>query len=157
VTTTCPSVRSLSDPEARALLTGAHVGRLGYLRGTGVDIEPVTYTAEGDWIFGRTGVGGKTSALATRPTCAFEVDVVSGPFDWKSVVVQGSFYLLDPEAGSPALYDRALASVRALVPDAFSANDPAPLHTMLFGMYVGSVTGRASESATASDRGATAG
>lgn len=140
-----PIIRQLDDAEARALLAASHVGRLGFVGTNGVDIEPVLYAAEGDWIFGRTSAGVKSSSLARRPMCAFEVDDVVGPFEWRSVVVKGTFHLLDPEEESPALFSRAMASVRAVAPAAFGAEDPVPTRSKLFGIFVYSVTGRGSE------------
>ena len=135
----------LDEVDARTFLARQHLGRIAYTLHDRVDIEPVNYSFDNGWIFGRTSVGTKLATLAHHPWCAFEVDVVSGPFDWTSVVVKGTFYLLDPESGSPDLYARALASARALVPDAFSASDPAPHRSLLFGVYVNEITGRSAK------------
>jgi nitroimidazol reductase NimA-like FMN-containing flavoprotein (pyridoxamine 5'-phosphate oxidase superfamily) len=133
---------TLSAEEARAFLAGQHTGRIAYSTHDRVDIEPISYAFHPDWILGRTSVGTKLSTLAHQPWCAFEVDVVVGPFEWTSVVVHGTFHLLDPESGSPDVYARALSSVRALEPDAFSASDATPHRTILFGIYVNEITGR---------------
>jgi nitroimidazol reductase NimA-like FMN-containing flavoprotein (pyridoxamine 5'-phosphate oxidase superfamily) len=137
-----PVFSTLEEVDARSLLARHHVGRLAYSLRDRVDIEPVHYVYDGDWIFGRTSMGAKLATLAHRPWCAFEVDEVHGPFDWMSVVVKGSFHLLDPEGGSPDAYGRALDLVSALVPETFSANDPAPHRSILFGIYVNEITGR---------------
>jgi nitroimidazol reductase NimA-like FMN-containing flavoprotein (pyridoxamine 5'-phosphate oxidase superfamily) len=150
--TVMPSIRELTDAEARALLARGHVGRLAYDRNETIEIEPITYSYDDDWIFGRTSVGTKLASLAQHPRCAFEIDEVAGPFEWMSVVVKGTFYLLDPEAGSPALYGRAMEKVRELVPAAFSYSDPAPTRSFLFGIYVSTISGRASEMAAAPTR-----
>lgn len=133
---------TLTPTAARAFLASQHIGRIAFSQHDRVDIEPISYTFHRDWIFGRTSVGTKLSSLAHRPWCAFEVDEVAGPFDWTSVVVKGSFHLLDPESGSSDVYARALSSVRTLVPDAFSCDDPAPHRSILFGIYVSEITGR---------------
>jgi nitroimidazol reductase NimA-like FMN-containing flavoprotein (pyridoxamine 5'-phosphate oxidase superfamily) len=138
----------LEDAEARAFLARQHVGRIAYSLHDRVDIEPISYTFDRGWILGRTSVGTKLATLAHHPWCAFEVDVVGGPFDWTSVVVKGTFYLLDPETGSPDVYARALASARALVSDAFSPADPAPHRSILFGVFASEVTGRSARTST---------
>ena len=143
--TTTHTPRTLTDAEARALLEREHVGRLAFLRQGVVDVEPITYTWSDGWIFGRTSAGTKLSSLTREPRCAFEVDTVSSPFNWSSVVVRGTFYLLDPETGSSSLHDRALHSVRALMPEAFTAADPHPERSLLFGMSANVVTGRSSD------------
>ena len=65
-------------------------------------------------------------------------------FHWTSVVVKGSFHLLDPELGSPDTYRRALELLSTLVPETFSPDDPVPHRTILFGVNIQEITGRAS-------------
>ena len=144
--TATPRYVTLDDTESRAFLARQHVGRLAFTLHDRVDIEPISYTFEGGWIFGRTSVGTKLSTLVHHPWCAFETDHVVGQFEWTSVVAKGTFYLLDPESGSPDVYAKALTSARSLVPDAFSAADPAPHRGVLFGIFVNEITGRSARS-----------
>jgi nitroimidazol reductase NimA-like FMN-containing flavoprotein (pyridoxamine 5'-phosphate oxidase superfamily) len=141
--TAAPEFSTLDDTQARDLLARNHVGRIAYSRHDRVDIEPVHYVYDGDWLFGRTSAGAKLATLLHRPWCAFEVDEVRAMFDWSSVVVKGSFHLLDPETGSPDTYDRALESVSRLLPETFTVDDPAPHRTLLFGIFIHFVDGRA--------------
>lgn len=133
---------ALDEADARAFLARQHVGRIAFSLHDRVDIEPINYTFDHGWILGRTSVGTKLATLAHHPWCAFETDHVSGPYHWTSVVAKGTFYLLDPESGSPDVYARALKSVRALSPDAFSEADPSPHRNILFGVFVSEITGR---------------
>ena len=139
-----PVLRVLTDAECRALLARHRVGRIAYSYRDHVDIEPVTFAYDGDWVFCRTSIGSKLSTLAHNPWCAFEVDEVHAMFDWTSVVVKGSFHLLDPELGSPDTYRRAFTLLSALVPGTFSSNDPVPHRTILFGIHTAEITGRTS-------------
>ena len=132
----------LSEDAARALLARKHIGRLAYSLHDRVDIQPVSFAYDDGWIFGRTQIGKKLAMLAHRPWCAFEVDEVHGLFSWQSVVVQGSFHLLDPESGSPEVYERALRQLSKLVPGTFTEDDPTPDRTILFGIWVQEITGR---------------
>lgn len=132
----------LNDADARSFLARHHVGRLAFTFHDRVDIAPVSYTVDGEWIVGRTGIGSKLTRLAHHPWCAFEVDEVWSPFAWTSVVVKGTFYLLDAEVGSPDVYAAALRATRALMPDAFSSDDPVPERSLLFGIYINEITGR---------------
>jgi len=59
-----------------------------------------------------------------------------------------TFYLLDPEIGSPDTYQRAEELLRDLVPGTFSAEDPAPHRKILFGIFIREITGRTAQSAT---------
>ena len=138
-----PVFSILDDAECRALLARHRVGRIAYALHDHVDIEPLHYVFDGEWIFGRTSMGTKLSTLVHRPWCAFKVDEVHAMFDWTSVVVKGSFHLLDPESGSPDAYRRALVLLSALLPETFSADDPVPHRTIVFGIYAQEITGRA--------------
>lgn len=142
--TAVPVFRTLDETDARTLLARHRVGRLAYSYHDRVDIEPVHYVVDGDWIFGRTSIGTKLVTLAHRPWCAFEVDEVHGVFDWSSVVAKGSFHLLDPETGSSSTYARARQLLTGLVPETFSADDPAPHRSILFGIHIQEISGRAS-------------
>jgi hypothetical protein len=138
-----PIFDTLSEAESRAVLARHHIGRLAYTFRDRVDIEPIHYVVEGDWIFGRTSPGTKLATLLHHPWCAFEVDEVRDLFDWASTVARGTFYLLDPETGSPDTYQRALSLLRELVPGTISTDDPAPHRTVMFGIHIDQVTGRA--------------
>ena len=137
-----PTFAPLPEEECRSFLARHHVGRVAYATSDGVDIQPVNYVFDNGWLWGRTQLGTKLATLAHRPTCAFEVDEVRGMFDWESVVAKGHFDILDPETGSPDRYDRALDLLRQLMPGALTAHDPAPSRLVLFGIFVGEVTGR---------------
>jgi nitroimidazol reductase NimA-like FMN-containing flavoprotein (pyridoxamine 5'-phosphate oxidase superfamily) len=138
-----PKFRRLSLEESHALLARNNVGRIAFSVPDGVDIEPISYVWEGDCIFGRTTEGTKLAGLRHNPSCAFEVDEVRGLFDWTSVVVKGTFSILDPKVGSLHTYQRANSLLWALVPGTFSAGDPAPHRNIVFGILAREISGRA--------------
>lgn len=142
-TTTGPTFRTLTDDESRAILGRATVGRLAFSMHDRVDIEPIHFVADGDWIFGRTSNGAKLATLLHHPWCALETDEVHGVFDWASVVVKGTFYLLDPGMDASGTYARAEAMLSALVQGTFSEHDPVPQRSIVFGIHVNEMTGRA--------------
>ena len=137
-----PHIRTLDDQEARAFLVRCHVGRMAFSLHDRVDIEPLHFVFDGEWIYARTSQGSKIASLAHRPWCAFEADEVAGVFSWTSVVARGSVHLLDPEGGSVDTYLRALAAVRDIIPETFSASDPVPQRSQLLGIFVQDITGR---------------
>jgi nitroimidazol reductase NimA-like FMN-containing flavoprotein (pyridoxamine 5'-phosphate oxidase superfamily) len=141
-------VTALDEAESRAFLARQRVGRIAFALGGSIDIKPLSYTYDRGWILGRTSVGAMLTTLAHHPGCAFAVDHAIGSFDWMSVVAKGNFQLLDPECGSPDVYARALASVRSLVPEAFSPSDPFPHRGVLFGIFVNKISGRRMRSLT---------
>jgi nitroimidazol reductase NimA-like FMN-containing flavoprotein (pyridoxamine 5'-phosphate oxidase superfamily) len=137
-----PVLRRMSAREARALLARLGVGRIAYASHDRVDIEPIHYATDGEWIYGRTSLGAKLFSLVHRPWCAFEADEVFGPFDWASVVVKGAFFLLDPDLSAPEAYERCLAHLRARLPETLTADDPAPQRAILFRIQIQEITGR---------------
>lgn len=135
-------ITRLSDADARAFLAERHVGRIAFTLHDRVDIEPLHYVFDGDWIFARTSAGTKLATLVHHPWCAFETDEVAGTFDWTSVVAKGSVQLLDPQEGSRDTYDRALHAMRTIIPETFGDDDPVPHRTLLIGIFVHEITGR---------------
>ena len=137
-----PQFSELSERSARALLARNHVGRIAFSFRDRVDIQPIHYVYDDDWLVGRTGVGSKLVRLAHNPWCAFEVDEVHGLFHWDSVVVHGSFTLLDPKVGSSDLYTRALDLLQRFVPGTMTDRDPAPERVILFAIHLDEIRGR---------------
>ena len=138
------SIRSLTADECQALLGAHRVGRLAYAYKQRVDIEPLHYVADGEWLYLRTAHGTKLSMLMHQPWVALEVDEVHGMFDWRSVVVHGSVQLLDPSEGvdSRARWDHAVATFRRIVPQAFAAGDPTPNRDVMLRVHMSHVEGR---------------
>jgi nitroimidazol reductase NimA-like FMN-containing flavoprotein (pyridoxamine 5'-phosphate oxidase superfamily) len=139
-----PVFRDLTKEESDSVLACNHVGRIAFSFKDIVDIRPIHYVFDDTWLFGRTSPGDKLVTLQHHQWVAFEVDEVSGPFDWKSVVAHGTFYQLE-STGTEAdlrLFDRALEAVKTLSPDIFTENDPVPFRTTLFGISLNTVTGR---------------
>ena len=93
----------------------------------------------------RTAPGSKLQTLAHHPWAALEIDEVEGAFDWQSVVVHGTVYLLH-EDGTPAearAYRSAVHALTRLVPATFAPGDPAPFRTVIAKLHIDRMTGRA--------------
>ena len=143
-TTKQPVFRDLDAAEAQALLARNHVGRIAYSFHNRVDIEPISYVYADDTIYMRTAPGSKLLTLAHAPWVAFEVDEVRGPFDWQSVVVHGTVYLV-PRSAPPAAQDHyrhAVQRLRELIPEAFGDDDPAPDRSVVLKLHIDTCTGR---------------
>ena len=136
--------RDLSREETEALLLRNKVGRLAFYVHDRVDIQPIHYVYEPGWIYGRTSIGEKIATLEHNRWVAFEVDEVEDIFDWRSVVVHGSFWKLPPR-GSPhaeELWTRAANLVSQIVPGALTERDPVAFRHILFRIAVGDASGR---------------
>lgn len=140
--------RELGQDDVEAILARNHVGRLGYARDNQVEIHPVHYVFSDGWIYGRTSYGTIYRSLGETAyqwwPVAFEVDEVEDLFRWRSVLVYGGFYLLDPEGPPPEreAWDTAVEVLRTLIPGTLRANDPVPFGTVLFRISVQETRGR---------------
>ena len=150
-TPAAPTFRALTAAECEKVLSRNHVARLAFSFHDRVDIEPVHYVYERGWIFGRTSLGSKLTTLAHSHWVAAEVDEIDGIFDWRSVVVHGSFYTVSPDVpGAEAdAWARGVELLRTLIPETGTTDDPVPFRTIIFQVKVEETTGR---EATSSNR-----
>ena len=141
-----PTFRELSREEGEALLGRTHVGRLAYSFHDQVDIEPIHFVYADGWIYGRTSHGTKLTTIAHNRWVAFETDEVDSLFEWRSVVVKGAVYLLEPgqtrDPSGTDGYERALELLRGVIPETLTEQDPTPHRTILFRVAVDSMVGR---------------
>jgi nitroimidazol reductase NimA-like FMN-containing flavoprotein (pyridoxamine 5'-phosphate oxidase superfamily) len=129
------------------ILAGNNVGRIAFALQDRVSIVPVHYAYDEGWIYGRTAAGGKLRELLRNRRVAFEVDEHTRLFQWRSVVVRGPLYLIEPgtEPSDQRIYAKAVSLIRQLVPSALSDSDPVPFRDQLFRIRVVEISGRTSE------------
>ncbi|HVS59956.1 MAG TPA: pyridoxamine 5'-phosphate oxidase family protein [Gemmatimonadaceae bacterium] len=136
--------RDLSRDEIEAMLLCNRVGRIAFSLHDRVDIQPIHYIYERGWLYGRTSDGDKISTLEHNQWVAFEVDEVTDLFDWRSIVIHGSFWIMHPR-GSPRaeeLWTKAAELVSKIVPGALTESDPVAFRQTLFRIAVGDARGR---------------
>jgi nitroimidazol reductase NimA-like FMN-containing flavoprotein (pyridoxamine 5'-phosphate oxidase superfamily) len=136
--------RDLNRDEIEAMLLRNRVGRIAFSFHDRVDIQPIHYVYERGWLYGRTSEGDKLATLKHNQWVAFEIDEVTDLFDWKSLVIHGSFWILHPR-GSPhaeELWKKAADLVSSIVPGALTDSDPVAFRQTLFRIAVGDVRGR---------------
>jgi nitroimidazol reductase NimA-like FMN-containing flavoprotein (pyridoxamine 5'-phosphate oxidase superfamily) len=134
-----PRFRDLTDAECHEILARNHVGRIAYALHEHVNVQPIGYVMHEGWLACRTEEGSKLLTLRQSPYVAFEVDEVEGPFDWRSVIVQGSVYEDAPPTPGHAA---TLAALREVMPDVFTSADPVPERDVLFRVHIREMTGR---------------
>jgi nitroimidazol reductase NimA-like FMN-containing flavoprotein (pyridoxamine 5'-phosphate oxidase superfamily) len=143
-----PTFHELGRDEIERIIARNHVGRIAFSLHDRVDIEPISYVFDNGWIYGRTSHGTKLLTIAHHRWVAFEVDEVEGMFDWRSVVVKGAFYLIDPDTSvqqDPA-FTRGVELLRSLMPETLTADDPVPFRNSVFRIHLDEVRGRAASS-----------
>jgi Predicted flavin-nucleotide-binding protein len=131
-----PLFEEMDREQCNALLERSHVGRLAFSLHDAVDVVPIGFTFKDGRIYGRTNPGGKLATLDRNRRIAFEVDEFTGPFEWKSVVIHGSFYVLDAGA------DETRKQLAGIFPEAFRDDDPAAFRNQFFSISVDEMSGR---------------
>ena len=141
-----PVFRELSKREMEAMLRRNHVGRVAFSFRDSVDIRPIHYVWRKGWLFGRTSPGDKLITLRHNQWVSFEIDEISGPLDWASVIVRGTFYRLSREGSvhDVRLYKRAVRAIRQEAPHTLRKSDPVPFRSEIFGISINGATGRSS-------------
>lgn len=81
----------LSNDQINNLLSSHVVGRLACTDGEKPYIVPVTYTYDGEYIYGQTNMGKKLKILRKNPNVCFEVDQMTDMQNWQSVIIYGEF------------------------------------------------------------------
>lgn len=145
-----PSFRDLDRDECDAILGRNQLGRIAFSFHDRVDIEPIHYVHRGEWLYARTSPGAKLTVLAHNRWVAFEVDEVDDIFDWRSVVVRGSVYVLHPEGAQldRRAHAEAVELLRTVIPGAFANDDPVAFRNLVIRIHLDEVTGRAATSSS---------
>ena len=140
-----PLFHELDRDQCVAILDRNHIGRIAYAFRDRVDITAISYVYDDGWLYLRTEVGDKLVTMAHNRWVAFEVDEIEGLFDWRSVVVHGGIYVLDPQEHA-AEHRHAVEVLRTLIPATFRPEDPAPFRDIVLRIHLDSVSGRAATS-----------
>ena len=139
-----PRFGELDRAACEAILARNHAGRIAYAFHDRVNIQPISYVFAGEWLYGRTSPGTKLETLERQPWVAFEVDEIEGPFEWRSVVVHGGFYVFSPDgpAREARAWEKAIDHLRTIMPEAATGVDPVPFRNVVFGVHADEITGR---------------
>jgi nitroimidazol reductase NimA-like FMN-containing flavoprotein (pyridoxamine 5'-phosphate oxidase superfamily) len=140
-----PRSRVLEEDDIHSILGRNTVGRLAFCWNGRADIRPLHYVYSGGQLYGRTTVGAKfatTNGLIGE--VAFEVDEVESMLRWKSVIVRGTFGILDADGVEAEEWKNASRLLRRVIRDAFGPDDPVPERDVLFRITIHEATGRAS-------------
>ncbi|MFM9910300.1 MAG: pyridoxamine 5'-phosphate oxidase family protein [Chitinophagaceae bacterium] len=81
----------LNDVQIKNVLSSQVIGRLACTDGKQPYIVPVTYTYDGEYIYGQTNEGTKLNILRKNKEVCFEVDMMTDMRNWQCVIVYGNF------------------------------------------------------------------
>ena len=139
-----PRIRELTHRQMEFVLSRNHVGRVAFLRGGRIELQPVHYVFTNSAIYGRIAFGVKYRTWLDGTDIVFEVDEPEALFDWRSVIVRGTVTLLPSlgDAEAVAEYDHAVSALRSLVANAFTVWDPTPHRSSVFRITPTQLSGR---------------
>ena len=140
-----PYIRELHREECVEILARNRVGRIAYSLHDRVDIEPIHYVLDNDFLYLRTAQGSKVAHLKHNPWVAFEVDEVDALFRWRSVVVRGTVQIVSDEVSDEESLTHAVEVLRRLIPEAFTEDDPVGYRDVILRVSLTEVTGRDAE------------
>jgi len=101
----------LTKQECRNILSSQVLGRIACCDENLPYIVPLTYSYDGEFLYGQTFDGKKLEILRKHPRVCFEVDTMTDMRNWKSVLVFGEFEELsdrEAEQARSKLFDKVL-------------------------------------------------
>jgi uncharacterized protein len=140
-----PYIRELHREECVEILERNRVGRIAYSHGDRVNIEPLHYVLDEEWLLVRTSKGSKVASLPHNPWVAFEVDEVEEMFRWRSVVVHGVVQTMSAEVNGQEQFDKAVEALRRLIPGALTEDDPVAFRDVVLRVHLSEISGREAE------------
>lgn len=98
--------RSLNPEELTELLSHNYIGRLGYIAHGSPYVIPITYfyDEETKSIISYSGEGHKIKAMRKNSLVSLEVDEIESIYDWKSVLIHGTYTELERIDAKHALH-----------------------------------------------------
>ena len=140
--------RNLDWHESEEILAMHHTGRMAFAFHDRVMMTIVNYVYTNGWIYARLELGPMITTLQHHQWVAFEVDEVSGVYDWRTVIVHGAVQFLSNDRSSPEwrAFNRALELLRGQVPTILTKEDPLPERVQLYRIHLDECFGRESRS-----------
>ncbi|HXY13660.1 MAG TPA: pyridoxamine 5'-phosphate oxidase family protein [Terriglobales bacterium] len=142
-------IYDMTPEECRGVLERESLGRLACARRNQPYIVPIYFAFQGEYLYGFSPVGQKIEWMRANPCVCVEIDAVTSPDRWLSVIVTGLYEELPdtPESQEKVLDAYELVRKHALwwQPGYVSAlhREPSQLPTPVFyRIRIDNVTGR---------------
>jgi len=134
--------RMLSEAEARNLIAGGRIGRLGCVDNGEPYVVPINYVFEDGSIYSHSLPGRKIEALRAHPRACLQVDEIENDFEWRSVIAYGNFEEIRVPSDRRAILGKLLARFPLLTPvESAMAQDASAPDSVVFRIIVDRITG----------------
>ena len=138
------SIGKLGNTDALAILRAGTLGRLGCIAADWPYVVPVNYYFDGENIYIHTLPGKKLDALRANPRVCLQVDEIKDSFNWRSVIVYGTFEEVSREETRENVLTRLYSRLPHLTP-VESKLVKGLKETIVFRIKVDQVTGVSEE------------
>jgi len=132
----------LNDVEKEEVLQRQHIGRLGVSDGERVFVFPLAYGYDGISAYFVSHEGLKVQIMRRRPRVCFQVDEITSPSEWWSVMLFGEFEELTQEAQRDAALDAILNQVGAPSVSSMAPYVDGPEKIVIYRLRITEKTGR---------------
>jgi nitroimidazol reductase NimA-like FMN-containing flavoprotein (pyridoxamine 5'-phosphate oxidase superfamily) len=134
--------RMLSEMEARNLIAGGRIGRLGCVGNGEPYVVPINYVFEDDSIYSHSLPGRKIELLRAHPRACLQVDEIENDFEWRSVIAYGNFEEVRVPSDRSSILSKLFARFPLLTPvESVMAQDAGAPDTVVFRILVDRITG----------------
>ena len=134
--------RMLSEAEARNLIAGGKIGRLGCVANGEPYVVPINYVFEDESIYSHSLPGRKIEALRTHPRACLQVDEIENDFEWRSVIAYGNFEEIRVPSDRKSILGKLLARFPLLTPvESVMAQDAGAPDSVVFRIRIDRITG----------------
>ena len=134
--------RPLKEYEAKVLLLGGRVGRLGCIADGEPYVVPINYVFEGDFVYSHSLPGKKVDALRVHPRVCLQVDEIDSDVEWRSVIAYGIYEEVHTPAERAAILHKLLSRFPKLTPvESVAAQDAAAPDPVAFRIRVDRING----------------
>jgi len=134
--------RVLSEAEARNLIAGGRIGRLGCVDNGEPYVVPINYVFEDGSIFSHSLPGRKIDALRAHPRACLQVDQIESDFEWRSVIAYGSFEEIRVPSDRRSVLGKLLGRFPLLTPvESVMARDASAPDSIVFRIRIDRITG----------------
>ena len=134
--------RMLSEMEARNLIAGGRIGRLGCVANGEPYVVPINYVFEDGSIYSHSLPGRKIDALRANPRSCLQLDEIENNFEWRSVIAYGNFEEIRIPSERSSILSKLLGRFPQLTPvESVMARDAGAPDSVVFRIIVDRITG----------------